>query len=1409
MLVEQQASERIGHAAASATHRGRARAYVAGVVTFVLSSAVVAAVATMAFKRYETAAANAAASHIAMAHAGLATLVDAVDAHNRTVAAATAEAGDALDTRARLFDRFRRARVVATELFLVRDGVAVISTAGPEAVIPPELIARLTTRDDASSRRVVHGPVRHSGRPSLMVATPGSPGEWIVATVDTSVLSGAWVRRNLPRDSSVVVFDADATRGFEVPERELEREPLAAGAKGAPSTGRPALLRVIASDARPNAQTLLESPYGDVQGSIHLAWSAPDENGLRVAVALPRSTVVRTWMDAYALPLTGVLGLVLVLATSVTAMQLRRIADARQREASSRALARSEERLRLALASSGDGLWDWDLRDNEVFYSPRFAQLLRYEGTHFARDFDVTQALHPDDREAAIAALQRTIERREPLDHEFRLHRFDGSWGWFRARGRPQLGPSGVPLRLSGTITDQSGQKLIEQGLRAREALFRQAFEKSQAVQLMIDPHDGRIIDANGAACDFYRCSREALLAKSIADLNTLAPSVLREHLRAALAREAGHFEFRHRLADGEIRDVEVYSSPIETELGSPLLSIVHDVTRRRQAEEALLTALRRLRTHRDVLDRALITSIVDAQRTIRYANDGMCRISGYSREELIGRPCAAMADGATVEAIRAALEAGRVWRGVIEHRRKTGEPYWLDTTIVPETDPEGRPFRFTTISIDVSDRIAVERHARIVEARYDALFSHNPNPTGVFESKTLRILAANDALAVTSGHARVDLAESAFDQLIDPTDVPALRAAVARASQSDGARTIGVWSLRRRDGSRLEADVDIHPIEFDGVEACLFSARPVTPERLAELAIGREQALGGLIHRMQSRFLLAGDARAEFASMLGDSLAFTESTLGCIAQVLSGPDGVLRLRVVAADADPAHDVARAVAAHCAESEFPIAECDAVFGAAVERKAPVFGVRADPAGGLAPLPADLSPIHAYFAAPLSVGDSVVGVLGLANRAGGYDEAWIERMQPLFATFANLLAALRSEEARRRSEQNARRVTERLDLATGIAGIGVFEWELATDVIIANDRFCDIFGVSRDSLLNPTASPSARLLDMALEEDQPALVDTMRAFSKKTTRRVSHSYRIRKPGGEVRTVNSVWTVEDESHLVGVVVDVTDELRLKGEHQARVAAEAANRAKTEFLSRISHELRTPLSAILGFAQLLELDPKSPLSAPQGVHVRNIQAAGWHLLGMIDDILDLSRIEAGTLSISAESVHVESLLSEAVAMVGQTAAARGIRIVDATHLQPDARVFADRKRLLQVMLNLLSNAIKYNRENGMIRIGRIADNGRIRIWVSDSGIGMHRGQLDRLFTPFDRLGAESTDVDGAGIGLVVARGLLDQMNGRIEVESEAGSGTTFAIDLPAAVGVPVVVRASPGIGIGSRAD
>ena len=256
----------------------------------------------------------------------------------------------------------------------------------------------------------------------------------------------------------------------------------------------------------------------------------------------------------------------------------------------------------------------------------------------------------------------------------------------------------------------------------------------------------------------------------------------------------------------------------------------------------------------------------------------------------------------------------------------------------------------------------------------------------------------------------------------------------------------------------------------------------------------------------------------------------------------------------------------------------------------------------------------------------------------------------------------------------------------------------------------------------------------------------------------------------------------------THLLGSFQDITEYINTQRELElATVQSERANKAKSAFLSQMSHELRTPLNAIIGFSQLLEID--TSVSTDSHEYATHIRKAGEHLLGLIEEVLDLSRIETGNIKYDIAPFSVKDEVEQAINLLESTAQKESITIDTRWNSCEETFVNADRLRFKQVLVNLISNAIKYNKKPGEVIVHVRRDNDTLKIEVQDTGLGIPQDSVNKVFEPFERLGAEKSTISGVGIGLSISKQLVERMSGEIGFESEYGNGSTFWFQLPIA--------------------
>jgi len=341
--------------------------------------------------------------------------------------------------------------------------------------------------------------------------------------------------------------------------------------------------------------------------------------------------------------------------------------------------------------------------------------------------------------------------------------------------------------------------------------------------------------------------------------------------------------------------------------------------------------------------------------------------------------------------------------------------------------------------------------------------------------------------------------------------------------------------------------------------------------------------------------------------------------------------------------------------------------------------------------------------------------------------------------------------------------------------------GVVIYDTDTRRVMMNRRFREIHAA------NPLGGDSTARLDEVLraainagELEVPANTDAETWIRERIAHHQSGSYEYFQHS-DGRWIRILERRMRDGRMVAIHADISD---LKA---AQEAAEAANHAKSQFLASMSHELRTPLNAVLGFAQLLQTNRGRNLTEDQKDHIQRILSSGEHLLNLINEVLDLAGIEAGKLKLSLERVRLADVVRDLAGAMAPLAERAGVSLLSEI---ADADVRADQTRLRQVLFNLVSNAIKYNRESGSVRLEVArAPEERIRVSVSDTGRGIRADRRDRIFQPFQRLGAEDGAVEGTGIGLAISRRLIEAMGGMMGFDTEPGVGSTFWFELPAA--------------------
>jgi PAS domain S-box-containing protein len=393
--------------------------------------------------------------------------------------------------------------------------------------------------------------------------------------------------------------------------------------------------------------------------------------------------------------------------------------------------------------------------------------------------------------------------------------------------------------------------------------------------------------------------------------------------------------------------------------------------------------------------------------------------------------------------------------------------------------------------------------------------------------------------------------------------------------------------------------------------------------------------------------------------------------------------------------------------------------------------------------------------------------------GIAQRdAGG-------RAIRMIGSTGDITRLKHAEEALRQSE-------ERYSIATTVATEGIYEWNVVTGALHITENAKAFFA-------NVGLHDSAAWNSLVHPDDRAGYRQVIVEHFKGLTPRLEHEYRIAAAAGEYRwVIDRAIAVRDASgratKLIGAVTDVTRrklaELEL---HRAREQAEAASREKSRFLANMSHELRTPLNAVIGFAEVLKEGMFGELNAKQAEYISDIHESGQHLLSLINDILDLSKVEAGRMDLELSEFDVAAALQRAMTLVKERAQRHGVRL-NLELAAASAALRADERKFKQIMLNLLSNAVKFTPEGGSVSVAARPDGGGIEIRVTDTGVGISPEDRAALFEDFKQVGGDARrKAEGTGLGLALTKRFIELHGGEIRVESAPGAGSTFTFTLP----------------------
>ncbi len=1012
-------------------------------------------------------------------------------------------------------------------------------------------------------------------------------------------------------------------------------------------------------------------------------------------------------------------------------------------------LRESEEKYRILINSADAAIIQFDKAGN-CLYLNNIAAEPHQVGPDELVGKNVRDLVSPKEAEDIIAIIEQVILTNEGTVVEMMLHPSNREL-WVRNSFQPVRDTAGNPIAVLSYASDITDKKKAEIKLQQSEQKYKILFEGSPDPYLII--HEGRVIECNQPTLDLLNTTRQNFIGKAPHEFSPefqpngrrsddYAEEIMEETIRSGVKT----FEWTHLKADGTTVVVDVKVTKTEYNNIPVLFTTWRDISALKQAQATIKASAERF-NEVTKHSRSVIWEI-DMTGKYLYVSDAAETVFGHPAQELIGKYFYDLhpeEDRAMYAENGLALIASG--QEIIDYHnpivKKDNTHIWVSTNGTPIRNSKGAIIGYKGVDMDITDRKMAEEDLRKFKN-----ISDKANYGTAIANLQGELVYCNEAFAQMHGWAIQDLLGKRLDSIMGNSESADIQQQAQEALLTNGFIYQEV-THRRKDGTEFPAFVNIKIIHDPDGKPEYMSGTVVDISNIKNAESALRESESNLNQAQQI---------AKMGSWELDLSTYTTRWSDNYYNIIEldktvAPDAQLFNAMVHPD-----------------DQAVMVEQEAIL---LQTKQPV-----------------------SFEMRLIMPDK--RIKWIQNNVVGIFEQ--DKLVALKGVNIDITEKkLQQEQIRIQNERLSAIIEAIPDLIFISDRDGNYLEFIRSGHKTDKHGYAYVVGKNITEIYGKdTARKHLRNIQQCLD----------------TGERITYEYEWFDNGEQVFFEGTIVPL-DKNRVLRFVRDISDRKKIQNElkqlnqslekriHErtkelersniellyARVEAEEANKSKSEFLSRMSHELRTPMNSILGFAQLLEL---GELTEAQTKSVRHILRSGKHLLDLINEVLDIARIEAGKVSISVEAVSAQEIINDCMETIQPLATIKNIQI----HADIAEHIFirADKQRLKQVMINVITNAIKYNRENGEVWIKTATipslQGTRIRLMVKDNGIGIANTDLAKVFMPFERIGAENHAIEGTGLGLAVVKQLTELMGGTVGVESIEGQGTTFWIDLPESI-------------------